>query len=264
MNADIERLLGGYATNTLTEEERRALFDAALNDQEVFDALGREQPLRDLFDDPASRREAIEALQPRRRALFGWLGAAAAVCAAAVVAVVVWTGRGSIDEAQKQLATPQPVESRQPAESITGAPAAPLAKKARRAKRVAPFAVPLATNRAELELRATRGAAESEPGIRYTLQRDANGRYSGIVFTAAHSGHLEVSAPSGPLISTSVNAGIPATVPVPPETDRLRVVYVPQEDVTIRKETARMADAASVGKTAAPGRITFEIPLSSK
>lgn len=264
MNADIEKLLGGYATNTLTEEERRALFDAALNDQEVFDALGREQPLRDLFDDPASRREMLEALQPRRRALFGWLGAAAAVCAAAVVAAVVWTGRGSIPEAQIQPAVPKQAESRRAAEKIAIAPAAPLAKKPRRAKQVAPFPAPLATSHAELESRAAPGVAESEPRIRYTLQRDANGSYSGVVLTAGRSGHLEVSGPSGLLLSTSVTPGIPATVPVPPETDRLRVVYVPQEDVAMREEKARMADAASPRKSPAPGRITFEIPLSSK
>ncbi len=37
---EIRRLLGGYATNTLTDGERTALFEAALEDQELFDALG--------------------------------------------------------------------------------------------------------------------------------------------------------------------------------------------------------------------------------
>ena len=52
---DIKKLLGGYATGTLTAEEQQALFAAALEDQELFDALAREQALRDLLSDPASR-----------------------------------------------------------------------------------------------------------------------------------------------------------------------------------------------------------------
>ena len=51
---DIKKLLGGYATGTLTAEEQQALFAAALEDQELFDALAREQSVRDLLRDPAS------------------------------------------------------------------------------------------------------------------------------------------------------------------------------------------------------------------
>ena len=46
---DIKKLLGGYATGTLTAAEQQALFAAALEDQELFDALASEQPLRDLL-----------------------------------------------------------------------------------------------------------------------------------------------------------------------------------------------------------------------
>ena len=52
---EIRKLLGGYATGTLTPEEQQALFAAALEDQELFDALGREQALRDLLRDPAAK-----------------------------------------------------------------------------------------------------------------------------------------------------------------------------------------------------------------
>jgi hypothetical protein len=60
---DIEKLLGGYATGTLTPEERQALFAAALSDQELFDALAREQSLRDLLRDPAARAHLLAALE---------------------------------------------------------------------------------------------------------------------------------------------------------------------------------------------------------
>ena len=59
---DIRKLLGGYATGTLTAEEQQALFEAALDDQELFDALAKEQSLRDLLGDPAARAQLLAAL----------------------------------------------------------------------------------------------------------------------------------------------------------------------------------------------------------
>lgn len=72
---DVEKLLGGYATGTLTGEERQALFEAALTDQVIFDALGSEQALKELLDDPHARRRLLMALQDRerRQGLFGRL-----------------------------------------------------------------------------------------------------------------------------------------------------------------------------------------------
>ena len=60
---EVRKLLGGYATNTLTEAERKALFDAALEDQELFDALHQEQALKDLLTDPVSRDQIRQALE---------------------------------------------------------------------------------------------------------------------------------------------------------------------------------------------------------
>ena len=42
---EIRKLLGGYATNALSADERRILFEAALEDQELFDVLAKEQAL---------------------------------------------------------------------------------------------------------------------------------------------------------------------------------------------------------------------------
>ena len=72
---DIRKLLGGYATGTRTAEERQALFEAALDDQELFDALAKEQPLRDLLEDPAARahllaaRRVVDGFWPHRSIL---------------------------------------------------------------------------------------------------------------------------------------------------------------------------------------------------
>ena len=78
---EIRKLLGGYATNTLTETERRALMEAAVDDQELFNALQDEEALRELLADPASREQVYQALRQRPAARWrgGW----------------VWGGRGS-------------------------------------------------------------------------------------------------------------------------------------------------------------------------
>ena len=60
---DIEKLLGGYATDTLTEEERKELFAAALRDQTLFNALADEHALKEVLDDPRARRLLIDALK---------------------------------------------------------------------------------------------------------------------------------------------------------------------------------------------------------
>jgi hypothetical protein len=63
---EIQKLLGGYATDTLSETERRALVEAALEDQDLFDALAKEQALRDVLRSPSARQQLIEALGPAR------------------------------------------------------------------------------------------------------------------------------------------------------------------------------------------------------
>jgi len=60
---EVRKLLGGYATGTLTDEERNLLFSAALQDQELFDALADEEGLRELLAEPATRQTLLEQLQ---------------------------------------------------------------------------------------------------------------------------------------------------------------------------------------------------------
>jgi len=62
--SEAEKLLGGHATGTLSEDERRQLFAAALEHQEVFDALMDEEALRELLSDPAAKAQLLAALAP--------------------------------------------------------------------------------------------------------------------------------------------------------------------------------------------------------
>lgn len=61
---DLEKLLGGYAPGTLTEEERTMLFEAALHDQDLFNTLADEHALKELLDDPVARRQILASLKP--------------------------------------------------------------------------------------------------------------------------------------------------------------------------------------------------------
>ena len=137
---EIRKLLGGYATDALSADERRILFEAALEDQELFNALQNEDALRELLDDPVSRDQVRRALagpiasKPRphfwsrpsfwsRRWLLG-----VAVPAVAAVIVIVIMNRAN---APRLIAPPVEVASDQLASSqVAAAPRpAPLAMK---------------------------------------------------------------------------------------------------------------------------------------
>jgi hypothetical protein len=86
---DIRKLVGGYATGTLTEAERKLLFEAALDDQELFDELAREQALKELLDEPGARERLITALgQPKPKRFIWWPWAVAATAAAGLVVAI--------------------------------------------------------------------------------------------------------------------------------------------------------------------------------
>ncbi len=132
-HADVEKLLGGYAAGTLTPEERRALFEAAVADQALFDALADEEALREVLADPACRARVLSALdEPPRTAVgaFGvWLrrhsvwALAATAAAAAVLTVAVVQTRlvRQTAPAERQIAmankpAPPPVAAPAPAQ----------------------------------------------------------------------------------------------------------------------------------------------------
>jgi hypothetical protein len=88
---DVKKLLGGYATGTLTAAEQEALFEAALHDQELFQALADEQALKDVLDDPGHRAAVLSALDsgPRRSSIWRWMPAFGILSVVVVIASVV-------------------------------------------------------------------------------------------------------------------------------------------------------------------------------
>lgn len=137
---DLEKLLGGYATGTLTAEERQALMEAALEDQQLFDALAREEALRDVLSDRAARARLLAALdrQPARWYRRAWssmpLRAFAAAAALAIaVGTSYWTWHSERRQAVTEVAVLKPAAIPAPpaAAAENGAPAAPAGKEAR-------------------------------------------------------------------------------------------------------------------------------------
>jgi len=61
---EVRKLIGGYAAGSLSDAERRLLFEAALDDQELFDRLMGEHALKELLQEPKTRARLIAALSP--------------------------------------------------------------------------------------------------------------------------------------------------------------------------------------------------------
>jgi hypothetical protein len=142
---DIRNLLGGFATDTLTDRERELLFTAALKNQELFDALANDQALRDLLTDPASRRQLLQALEPRKRDVFArmrrplvWAVAVSAMTAL-VVAVAIRQGRPHATEVAQTLSPPQ---SSPPAIAVAPQPESSRAKVEQRRREPRPTNAP--------------------------------------------------------------------------------------------------------------------------
>ncbi|HLK22345.1 MAG TPA: hypothetical protein VKT81_25535 [Bryobacteraceae bacterium] len=183
MTDEIRKLLGGYATNTLTERERQVLFEAALDDQELFDALQQEQALRDLLDDPVSRVQIRQALDQPKSApwwlrWWTWTAAGSAVAASVLTMAIIRT----------QLAPPQQraaaVASSQPAT------AAPLQKQESDADTRPSEPAPIASRPAHS---AARQVIRASPALADNERKDFNAPTAA---PAAPPPPAEVAAPS--------------------------------------------------------------------
>jgi hypothetical protein len=123
---DLEKLLGGFAADTLTPEEKQTLYTAALQDQQLFNALADEQALKELLSDPDVRRRLLASLKQqsasgaggslswldwfRRPAGLAFAGGLAAAALAVVLGVRIY--QDSLKQTVQSVATE---ESRPPA-----------------------------------------------------------------------------------------------------------------------------------------------------
>ncbi len=121
---EAEKLLGGYAAGNLTDQERSALFTAALGNQELFNALVDEEALREVLADPEARRRLLRALPPpQSEGFWAWLrrpsavGLAASIAAVSIVGIAIWE--------YTKPAAPAIVRSRRVTAEDLGKPEAP-------------------------------------------------------------------------------------------------------------------------------------------
>jgi hypothetical protein len=139
----ISRLLGGFATGTLSEAQRKLLFEAALEDQELFDELARDQELKELLEAPGVRQRLMADIaqsQPQADWQAGWwrhplpwaLGGAALSISAGLLALVYLTPSGSRPRPSRPTevaqARPPAVEEGPSLQSDTGPSAQPSRK----------------------------------------------------------------------------------------------------------------------------------------
>ncbi len=165
---ELEKLLGGFAADTLTDEERRQLYGAALQDQQLFNALADEQALKELLTDPVVRQRLLRALNEAGTAGAGssasWLDwfrrpanlALAGGLASAVFAVVLGTKlyQDSLEGASRTTATedaapptvPAPIPSA-PQPEVPPATAPPVKPKQQLQAPAAPPARDFATDK---------------------------------------------------------------------------------------------------------------------
>jgi hypothetical protein len=139
---EIEKLIGGYAPGILTEDERKALFTAALEDDALFGALADEQALRDLLADPAARANLLSVLGERKTGWVGWLRkpsvlALAGGLAATIVMVAVFVPRHVVAPGAPVLVARREAPPALPA-ALPPPPAASPAPAPRRARKPAP------------------------------------------------------------------------------------------------------------------------------
>ena len=137
---EIQKLIGGYATGSLTESERKLLFDAALEDQELFDQLAHEQALKEMLEEPGAKQRLISALgpeQPSRVApknRWPWAIAAATACLAVVIGLVMLRTPEKpreIAAVTKPVEPPPPVVATQDAAPVTPPTAQPAPVRAK-------------------------------------------------------------------------------------------------------------------------------------
>jgi hypothetical protein len=199
-------LIGGHATSTLSREERELLFAAAFEDQQLFDELVNEEPLRELLDDPVTRQRLVDELSEQRAVSGRWFhfaglrwsplhprylvvtGSAVVILLAVVVALVLrrpgppvsqpTTGAGQQEKAQVNpppgLGQPSEATQVQPdAEKPTDVPIDQGSERARQLDRLRKQA----REKAEEEARqyAESGGSRRATGVAAVRDADAGG-----------------------------------------------------------------------------------------
>lgn len=128
---DLEKLLGGFAADTLIPEEKQQLYRVALQDQQLFNTIADEQALKELLTDPVVRHRLLQALNTaqtestssspawvnwfRHPAGLAWAGGVTAALFAVLLSTRVY--QDSMKEADRFAATEEAKSAAPPTSS---------------------------------------------------------------------------------------------------------------------------------------------------
>jgi hypothetical protein len=290
---EARNLMGGYATGSLTEAEEKALFAAALEDQELFEELADQQAIKEVLNEPGARQRLLAALEPpSHKAAWSqspWPWATGAVAIAIAIGIVI---------SQRTPPPPQQIAQVTKAEESAAAPVAPpppvkqktapapapqppvelqkkaevLADKVEEAKPAPPAPEQEAAQARDGAARGgrARGFAAGAPAA--AALRSDNLAVSGFGFTYAiradgfleivplAPGFLSVTTSAGVVFpSGAVSAGTPVRIPIPADAASLVVSFSRTPAVT--GSPVRRDDASGTVTDQDPpnGRIVIEL-----
>ena len=235
---EARKLLGGYATGSLTESERAALFQAALENQELFDELAGEQLLKEVLDEPGARQRLIAALEtPRRHRAWLWASAATTLAVAVVIGVVV--SQRTPPPPPQQIA--QVLKSSEPvAAPVSPSPTAPAPAPLKR--KVAPAPTPPASAAPEPQAKPqvasealrVNGVPPASELLRLAFAFSYSVSADGFLeVTPMTRGFLSVTAGDSVIFPSAViNAGSPVRIAIPPEATSLVIAFSAMPGIT--------------------------------
>jgi hypothetical protein len=205
MTEQVKYLLGGYATGTLTPEENAALMQAALEDQELFNALADDESLRRYLADADFRRDLLKAMAPKPYKMR-WI-AALATAAACLFAAFLWTThRTGAPMQEVALSRPQPVAPPAPAPPSSLVKAKPATPKTAASRKIEaqPQAKP------EQPVAEAARAVNTEPALAVNGQLSSPLPAPGAAFVPRAAVMAKEVAPRPPVTAriTDVNAAI--------------------------------------------------------
>jgi hypothetical protein len=269
--AEARKLLGGYATGSLSEAERQVLFEAALEDQDLFDELAGEQVLKEVLDEPGARQRLLAALEsgPHRTGWWmrPWPWAAAAATLAIVIGIVVSQRTPQPPQIAQVLKSPEPVIAPAAPAPAPVTPATPKRKTA-----------PIPSPEPPAELKKEENAAvadqvqaakpQAAPQASGVVRQFAAARVPSVfafsyavgadgflIIVPAAPGFLLVTANAAVLFpSGAVTAGAPVRIPIPRDAASLVISFSGMPGVT----------GAPVRRDEASGTVTDQDPPNGK
>lgn len=285
---EARKLLGGYATGSLTESEKAALMAAALDDQELFEELAGEQEVKEILEEPGARERLLGALDPEPAPAWWsrpwpWTAGAVTVAIAIMIVVVQRTPLPPTQEVAQVVKPAEPVTIPAPLPP----PAAPVKRKAAQVANAPAPPAPQPSVDAIAEARADK--AESPPlaapqavgGVSAFAARQAETaavnavRLFALAYTIRAEGVLEI-VPSSPgflsvtagttvlYSSAGVAAGTTIRVPVPAGAASLLIGFYAVQGATTAPVRLDQSSGTVMDQDPPNGKILIQLSLTPR